>query len=86
MIIYSPHLYQEEDASVLFNKIMQKLDSMREPNVLKLGNEIIPIEWDHYKEDSYDVHTWKERTIGHSDKSYIEKNSHARASGARFAN
>ena len=46
---------------------------MREPNVLKLGNEIIPIEWDHYKEDSYDVHTWKERTIGHSDPSYIEK-------------
>ena len=73
MIIDSPHLYQEGDASELFEKIMEKLDLMREGNVLNLRTEIIPIEWDRYKEDSYDDTTWKERTIGYCLKSYTDK-------------
>ena len=60
MIIDSPHLYQEGDASELFEKIMEKLDLMREGNVLKIGTEIIPIEWDQYKEDSYNATRWKD--------------------------
>ena len=73
MIVNSRHLYQEEDASDLFNKILQKLDSMKEGNMLNLGNEQMVIEWDEYKEDRFDVTIWQQRTIGHSFESYLEK-------------